>query len=71
MDYSELKDKLQTHIKEHGVPSVQQDQEPDMKSYMDTKAYMESEQYAREFDKAFGSPLKQIDDLIGGLRGKS
>ena len=47
------------------------DQEPDMKSYMDTKAYMESEQYAREFDKAFGSPLKQIDDLIDGLRGKS
>ena len=41
------------------------DQEPDMKSYM------ESEQYAREFDKAFGSPLKQIDDLIDGLRGKS
>jgi hypothetical protein len=47
------------------------DQEPDMKSYMDTKAYMESEQYAREFDKAFGNAMNQIDDLIGGLRGKS
>jgi hypothetical protein len=48
-----------------------QDQEPDMKSYMDTKAYMESEQYAREFDKAFGNAMNQIDDLIDGLRGKS
>jgi hypothetical protein len=43
------------------------DQEPDMKSYMDTKAYMESEQYAREFDKAFGNAMNQIDDLIDGL----
>jgi hypothetical protein len=47
------------------------DQEPDMKSYMDTKAYMESEQYARDFDNAFGKVMNQIDDLIGGLRGKS
>ena len=47
------------------------DQEPDMKSYMDTKAYMESEQYARDFDKAFGDffgdPIGQIDDIIDGL----
>jgi hypothetical protein len=34
---------------------------------MDTKAYMESEQYAREFDKAFGNVMNQIDDLIDGL----
>ena len=47
------------------------DQEPDMKSYMDTKAYMESEQYARDFDNAFGNVMNQIDDLIDGLRGKS
>ena len=35
-----------------------QDQEPDQASYMKT------EQYAKEFDEAFGSPLAQIDKFI-------
>jgi len=35
-----------------------QDQEPDQESYMKT------EQYAKEFDEAFGSPLAQIDKFI-------
>lgn len=61
MDIKLIKEKLQAHIKEHGVPQVQQDQEPDMKAYMDSEAY------AREFDKAFGSPKQQIDDIIEGL----
>jgi hypothetical protein len=34
---------------------------------MDTKAYMESEQYARDFDNAFGKVMNQIDDIIDGL----
>ena len=38
-----------------------QDQEPDMKDYMQT------EQYAQEIDKAFGNPKEQIDDLIDSL----
>jgi hypothetical protein len=38
-----------------------QDQEPDMKEYMT------SPQYADEIDKAFGSPMQQIDDMIDGL----
>ncbi len=42
-----------------------QDQEPDMKSYMKT------EQYAKEFDDAFGNPLEQIDAIIASLGGKS
>ncbi len=42
-----------------------QDQEPDVKEYMKT------EQYAKEFDDAFGNPMKQIDDLIESLKGKS
>ena len=42
-----------------------QDQEPDMKSYMKT------EQYAKEFDDAFGKPLEQIDAIIASLGGKS
>lgn len=35
-----------------------QDQEPDVKEYMKT------EQYAKEFDDAFGDPMQQINDLI-------
>ena len=42
-----------------------QDQEPDMKSYMKT------EQYAKEFDDAFGNPLEEIDAIIASLGGKS
>jgi len=63
MNIQELKAKLQQHIAIHGVPQVKQDQEPDMKDYMD------SEQYAREIDKAFGNPKEQIDDLIASLIG--
>ena len=37
------------------------DQEPDMKSYMKT------EQYAKEFDDAFGNPVQQLDDIIASL----
>ena len=35
-----------------------QDQEPDVKEYMKT------EQYAKEFDDAFGDPQQRINDLI-------
>jgi hypothetical protein len=38
-----------------------QDQEPDM------KAYMESEEFSKEFDEAFGNPMQQIDDIIASL----
>lgn len=42
-----------------------QDQEPDVREYMKT------EQYAKEFDDAFGDPKQQINDLIESLKGKS
>jgi hypothetical protein len=29
--------------------------------------FMKTEQFENEFDKAFGNPLKQIDDIIDGL----
>jgi len=40
-----------------------QDQEPDIKDYMNT------DQYAKEIDDAFGNPKQQIDDLIESLKG--
>jgi hypothetical protein len=32
---------------------------------------MKTEQYAKEFDDAFGNPLEQIDAIIASLGGKS
>ena len=61
MNIKEIKEKLQEHIAIHGVPEVKQDQEPDMKSYMDSEAY------AKEFDDAFGNPVQQLDDIIASL----
>lgn len=49
------------HIDEQEHNAHIQDQEPDQKDYMKT------EQYAQEFDDAFGNPMKQIDDMIDGL----
>ena len=47
-----------------GAIVPQHDQEPDF------KAYMETDQYMREFDKAFGNPKQQIDDMIESLEVK-
>lgn len=42
-----------------------QDQEPDVKEYMKT------EQYAKEFDDAFGDPIQQLEEIIASLGGES
>ena len=62
MGYSELKDNLQTHIKVHGVPSVQQDQEPDQASYID-KDYVSKVMASDEFRNEF-------DDFLASIRGE-
>ena len=49
------------HIEQQEDNAHVQDQEPDM------KAYMESEEFSKEFDEAFGNPKQQIDDMIDGL----
>ena len=48
-----------------GVIVPQHDQEPDAKEYMKT------DQYLQEFDKAFGNPKQQIDDMIESLGGEA
>ena len=34
------------------------------------KEFMKTGQYENEFDKAFGNPKHQIDDLIDSLKGE-
>lgn len=54
MDIKLLKAKLQEHIKEHGVPKVKQDLEPDYDSYADTSyvhAVMASDEFKSEYDE--------------------
>jgi len=43
------------------------------RGYIKTEDYayefMKTDQYQKEFDKAFGHPMKQIDNIIDGLKG--
>ncbi len=45
-----------------------QSQEPDFMEY--AKEQMKTDQYAKEFDKAFGNPKQQIDDFIESIKGE-
>jgi hypothetical protein len=44
------------------------------RGYVKTEDYayefMKTDQYQKEFDKAFNNPKEQIDDIINGLKGR-
>jgi hypothetical protein len=63
MDIKALKAKLQTHIKENGVPSVKQSLEPDYDSYADT-CYVHAVMASNEFKSEY-------DDFLRSVRGES
>jgi len=45
---------------------VPENKEPDHSSYAE---YLKTDEYARDFDDAFGNPIAQIEDFINSLKG--